>query len=231
MLISDENIPVITIDGPTGSGKGTISQLIAQYFGWHLLDSGAIYRVFALATFDQQICASDSASLATLANELHIEFIYRTKETHGVLLGGRDVTEAIRQEHIGSQASRVSQYPEVREALLNCQRAFLTAPGLVADGRDMGTVVFPDADLKIFLYATAEERAKRRYDQLMVKGIAANYDAILNDLIERDHRDQSREVAPLRPAEDAELIDSTHLSIDAVVQRIVDLAKQRELCS
>lgn len=224
--------PVITIDGPTGSGKGTVSQLVAAQLGWHLLDSGAIYRVFALASLEKHISTDDVHALAKLAGKLDIEFAPAAKEGGSlVLLAGRDVTEIIRQEAVGSQASKVSQYHDVRQALLACQRSFQRFPGLLADGRDMGTVLFPDAELKIFLSATAEERAKRRYEQLINKDIVANYTDILNDLLERDHRDQSRSVAPLKAAEDAELIDNTHLSIEQVVQQIIDLAKQRHLLS
>jgi cytidylate kinase len=229
MSKSQQSIPVITIDGPTGSGKGTVSRLTAERLGWHLLDSGAIYRVFALASLEKHIATDDEHALARLAGKLEIEFVPGPTGDSLVLLGGRDVTDAIRQEKVGSQASRVSQYREVRQALLECQRAFQRFPGLIADGRDMGTVIFPDAELKIFLSATAEERAKRRYQQLISKGIAADYNEILQDLLERDHRDQSRPVAPLKPAKDAELIDNTNISIEQAVQKVIDLAHQRHL--
>lgn len=229
MSKSQQSIPVITIDGPTGSGKGTVCRLVAERLGWHLLDSGAIYRVFALASLEKHIPADDVHALTRLAGKLEIEFVPGPKEENLVLLAGSDVTEAIRQEKVGSQASRVSQYKEVREALLECQRAFQRFPGLIADGRDMGTVIFPEAELKIFLSATAEERAKRRYQQLINKGINADYNDILTDLLERDHRDQTRPVAPLRPAKDAVLIDNTHITIEQAVEQVIDLAHQRHL--
>ncbi|MFN7097639.1 MAG: (d)CMP kinase [Gammaproteobacteria bacterium] len=229
MSRSQQTIPVITIDGPTGSGKGTVSRLVAERLGWHLLDSGAIYRVFALASLEKHIAVDDEHGLAKLAGKLDIEFVPGPTGDSLVLLAGHDVTEAIRQEKVGSQASKVSQYREVRQALLECQRSFQRFPGLVADGRDMGTIIFPDAELKIFLSATAEERAKRRYHQLTSKGITADYNEILSDLLERDHRDQTRPVAPLKPAKDAELIDNTDISIEQAVQKVINLAHQHHL--
>ncbi|NNM60253.1 MAG: (d)CMP kinase [Legionellales bacterium] len=231
MLTSQPIIPIITIDGPTSSGKGTVSRIVSMRLGWHFLDSGAIYRAFALASLEEQVPPEDVARLVALASDLHIDFILDEQKHDRILLSGVDVTEAIRQEVVSRQASRVSQYANVRKALLDCQRGFLRFPGLVADGRDMGTVVFPEAKLKIFLSAAPEERARRRYQQLIDKGIEANLNDILHDLTERDHRDQSRDAAPLKPAKDSELIDSTHLSVEQVVQHIIDLAKQRfSLC-
>ncbi len=219
--------PVITIDGPTGSGKGTVSRLLSERLGWHLLDSGAIYRVFALASLEEHIPVNNVAALAKLARHLKIEFISDEHGRYHTRLDERDVTEKIRQEAVGNQASRTSLYPEVREALMECQRSFRRFPGLVADGRDMGTVVFSDAEIKIFLSASAEERAKRRFMQLHSKGVDADLDTILAELQERDHRDQSRTVAPLKPAADAVLLDSTDLNIEQVVHRILELVRER----
>ena len=211
--------PVITVDGPSGAGKGTISILLAKKLGWHFLDSGAIYRVLAIAAIHHQIPASDEAGLLPLASGLDVQF-----ETHDngtrIMLEGEDVSEAIRTEEVGAVASQIASLPAVREALLRRQRAFKQAPGLVADGRDMGTVVFPSAPVKIFLTASAEERANRRFNQLKTAGHDVSISRLLTDILARDERDANRTVAPLVPAEDALIIDSTHLSVDQVIEKI-----------
>ncbi len=217
-----ETAPVITIDGPGGVGKGTISRLIACRLGWHLLDSGALYRVTALAALKQGVDFSDIAAVTQVASTLDVVFEPGNSEVR-VMLAGADVSAEIRTEACGELASRVATISAVRQALLARQRAFRVAPGLVADGRDMGTVVFPDAELKIYLTASAEERAKRRHKQLIDKGVSVNLTRLLEDIVERDERDMSREVAPLKPAEDAVLVDTTTLSIDEVVTQVSDL--------
>ena len=207
--------PVITLDGPGGTGKGTISQLLAKELRWHYLDSGAIYRVLALAAEQHHIDLTDELSLAQLALVLDVKFGTNEKN---VLLENHDVSQLIRTESCGSNASKISVYPKVRKALLERQRAFRQFPGLVTDGRDMGTVVFPDAGLKIFLIASAEQRAKRRYLQLKEKGISVSLGALYQELRERDQRDIQRDVSPLIPAVDAIHIDTTLLSITEVMQ-------------
>jgi cytidylate kinase len=219
--------PVITIDGPGGSGKGTISRLLARRLGWHLLDSGALYRLLGLAARDHGVATDDSAGLARLGRELAVEFGTGEDGEPRVLLEGRDVTREIRTERSGEDASRVAAVPAAREALLDRQRGFRVSPGLVADGRDMGTVVFPDAQLKIFLTASLEERARRRHKQLKEQGLSANLDALFRELARRDERDSQRSVAPLVAAEDAITVDTTGLSIDAVVDEVLGLAIER----
>lgn len=220
---------VITIDGPSGSGKGTICRLIAEASGFELLDSGALYRLTALATVEQGANSADEQQVAGIAASLDIKFIPQEGSTQ-VMLAGKDVTKAIRAEEIGMLASTVAAYPAVRQALLDRQRAFLTDKGLVADGRDMGTVVFPAAPLKIFLTASAQERANRRVKQLEQAGAASiNYGQILSDIEKRDEQDRNRATAPLLPADDAVMLDSTALSIDEVKQQILGLAKARQL--
>ncbi|GAA5233481.1 (d)CMP kinase [Verticiella sediminum] len=210
------NIPVITIDGPTASGKGTIAALVARALGdWHVLDSGALYRLTALACRRAGVSGDDPEQAARLARELDVCF------GDGVWLDGEEVSEAIRQEAVGNLASRVAAYPAVREALLARQQAFRRVPGLVADGRDMGTVVFPDAQLKVFLVASAQARAERRYKQLLEKGISANIRDLLEDLQARDARDTGRQAAPLKPAHGARILDSSELSIEETVQQIL----------
>lgn len=216
------NIPVITIDGPSGSGKGTVSQILAQRLGWHFLDSGALYRVLALAACQATIQLDDEEELEVLALDLDVEFqTAQLGEPAKILLGGYDVTDDIRSELCSKTASKIAALPRVREALLARQRAFQLSPGLIADGRDMGTVIFPQARLKIFLFASAEERARRRHQQLQQKGINVSLAELLLELKERDVRDQMRSVAPLKPAPDAILIDTTALTIDEVVKQIL----------
>lgn len=222
----DTHIPVIAIDGPSGSGKGTISRLLARELGYHFLDSGALYRLLAYAAERHGIALDDEPALAGLAGDLDIRF---PAESDGdvVLLDGENVGTAIRTEAAGAGASRVAALPEVRKALLQRQRDFRISPGLVADGRDMGTVVFPDADLKIFLTASSEERARRRCNQLKEKNISSDYHAVLADIQARDERDSQRSVAPLRPAEDAIPVDTSELDIDATLRCARDLLKNR----
>lgn len=223
--------PVITIDGPSGSGKGTISRLVAQATGFALLDSGAIYRLAALACLRTSADLGDETAVVTVATNLDIAFESAGTSTR-VLLAGEDVSLAIREETVGMAASRVAALPAVREALLKRQRDFARLPGLVADGRDMGTVVFPDAGLKIFLTASAEERARRRVLQLTEAGASDIDEAqILADIQERDDRDRNRAASPLVPAGDALELDSTALSIDEVFQQIMAAARDRGLAS
>jgi cytidylate kinase len=217
------SVPMIAIDGPTASGKGTVAQRVAQALGWHLLDSGALYRLCALAALRGGVDLDDTVALAALAGALPVRFV-----AGGVQLDGDDVTAAIRDEAVGNAASRIAVQPALRTALLGLQRGFRRPPGLVADGRDMGTVVFPDATLKVFLTASVESRAQRRYKQLIEKGFSANLPDLLRDLEERDERDAKRAVAPLRPAEGAVVIDSTHLDIDRTVAEV--LGVYRDCC-
>jgi CMP/dCMP kinase len=216
------SVSVITIDGPSGSGKGTVSRLLATQLGWHFLDSGALYRLVALAALHHAVSLEDEVSLKTLAAHLDVQFVAEDGAIESrIVLEGEDVTDAIRTEECGKAASLVAALPSVRHALLHRQRAFREPPGLVADGRDMGTVIFPDAKLKIFLNATQEERAQRRYKQLNAKGVSVNLQHILGELVERDARDSERSVSPLRPAADAITIDTTTLSIDDVVGEVM----------
>jgi cytidylate kinase len=231
ILMSHEpnpSAPVITIDGPSASGKGTISSLVAQALGWQMLDSGALYRLVGYAAIKKSIALDDTTSLERIARELDVRFIagVNDQETK-IYLGDENVTLAIRTEESGKAASTVAAHPQVRSALLDRQRAFQQMPGLVADGRDMGTVVFPGAALKIFLTASAEERAKRRYKQLMEKGISANLAQLFDEIAERDKRDSQRDTAPLKPANDAVELDTTHMTISEVVDRIIALYGSR----
>lgn len=219
--------PVITLDGPGGAGKGTIAKLVARHLGWHLLDSGALYRLTALSALKNDVGLEDEAALIKLAAGLDVEFLVTPELEIQVLLAGEDVGGQLRTEEAGAAASRVAALAGVRTALLERQRQFQQPPGLVADGRDMGTVVFPDAPLKIFLTASLEERARRRYNQLKEQGVSANIQSLLQELAERDERDANRKVAPLRPAEDAIILDSTELGIDEVFDRVVSLAALR----
>jgi CMP/dCMP kinase len=221
-------IPVITIDGPGGTGKGTVGQLLAKELGWHYLDSGALYRVLALAAEKHAIALDDETNLAVLAQNLAVQFdtAHNIGEPPCVMFEGKDVSEIIRNEIYGGMASQVGALRSVRQALLDRQRDFRMAPGLVTDGRDMGSVIFPDALPKFFLLATAEERARRRYQQLKARGINVSLAALCEELIARDERDRERSVAPLKPAQDAVIIDTTQLSVDAVLQRIKEEVHQ-----
>jgi CMP/dCMP kinase len=219
---------VITIDGPTASGKGTITRLIAQRLGWHILDSGALYRLVALAAQKHSIALDDVDSLQPLAAHLDVEFVTSAdSDEMQVLLEGEDVTLELRKETCGNGASKVAALPVVREALLARQRTFLRAPGLVADGRDMGTVVFPAAVVKIFLTASAEERARRRYNQLKGKGLDVTMRSLLAEIAERDERDRNRAASPLVAAQDAVELDSSEMSIDEVVDFLWQLCQER----
>ncbi|BAJ02044.1 cytidylate kinase [Shewanella violacea DSS12] len=217
-----ERAPVVTIDGPSGVGKGTISQLLAQRLGWKLLDSGAIYRVLALAAIHHNVQLDNEESLTLLASHLDVQFV-TSSETQGikVVLEGEDVSTDIRSPECSKAASIVAAFPRVREALLRRQRAFNTTPGLIADGRDMGTVVFPSTPAKIYLIASAEERAQRRYNQLQDKGFDVNIDRLLSEIKERDDRDMNRTVSPLVPADDALVIDTSGIGIEDVLNLVL----------
>ena len=225
--MTEESFDVIAIDGPSGSGKGTISRFLANKLGWHFLDSGALYRLVGLAARRHAIDFEDEQGLATLAAHLDVEFASDDDgdETR-IFLEGEEVTDGIRSEECGNDASKVAAVQAVRDALFERQRAFLRAPGLIADGRDMGTVVFPDAKLKIFLTASPEERASRRYKQLKEKGMDANLSALLDELRVRDERDRSRSAAPLVAANDAVTIDTSDLGIEQVVAEVYALWKR-----
>jgi cytidylate kinase len=225
--MADSGIPVITVDGPGGSGKGTVTQMLAKKLGWHLLDSGALYRLTALAAIRQGVALDDESKLVSVAVSLDVAFEPTPPgEPVKVLLAGDDVTAQIRTESCGDNASKVAVIQPVRNALLQRQRDFRVAPGLVADGRDMGTVVFPEAPVKIFLTASAEERAQRRYSQLKDAGVDVSIDAVLEEIRVRDERDINRSAAPLKPADDAQVIDSTGLSIEEVLDRCMAAAGQ-----
>ncbi|OEF25362.1 (d)CMP kinase [Vibrio rumoiensis] len=218
--------PVITVDGPSGAGKGTLCMMLAEKLEFHLLDSGAIYRVLALAALHHGVDTESEEALVPLATHLDVQFIAEG-DLVKVILEGEDVSKELRKEETGNAASKVASLPRVREALLRRQRSFSAKPGLVADGRDMGTVVFPSAEAKIFLDASAEERAQRRLNQLQQKGLSGKFDQLLRDIQERDDRDRNRAVAPLRPADDALVIDSTLLSIDEVVEQALKYIKSK----
>jgi CMP/dCMP kinase len=209
-------IPVIAIDGPTASGKGTVAQRVADQLGFHYLDSGALYRLTALSALRHEVLLTDEHALAKIAEKLPCRFL-----GDQVWLANENVTLAIRSENVGNTASRIAALPMVRRALVSLQLGFRTTPGLVADGRDMGTVIFPHATLKIFLTASVEVRAERRYKQLIDKGFPANMDDLLKDLKERDARDSSRAVAPLKPAEDAYLLDTSDVPVDQAVAQVL----------
>ena len=221
----NSHIPVLTLDGPSGVGKGTVCLLVAKNLGWHILDSGSLYRLLALSVGDD-VDLENVTQLADLARDMQIEYV-TSGDALGIYLRGENVSEAIRTEATGVLASKVAAIPEVRQALLDKQKAFAKAPGLVADGRDMGTTVFPDAALKIFLTASTEERAKRRYKQLKDKGIDANLSQLTVELQERDERDSTRSASPLLAADDAIVIDTTNLDIDQVCKQVMQLVEQR----
>jgi CMP/dCMP kinase len=220
-------VPVMTIDGPSGSGKGTVSRAAARALGWTLLDSGALYRLVALAGRQAGVQLDDATGLARLAETADIAFGSTGSGGEVVRLDGKDVTSAIRTEEAGNDASKVAALPGVRAALLERQRRFAVPPGLAADGRDMGTVVFPGAEVKIFLTASAAERALRRYKQLKEKGVAANLAALSLEIAERDLRDSTRAASPLVASADAVLLDTTGMSVDAVVERVLEVARGR----
>ena len=213
-------VPVLTIDGPSGAGKGTVSRIVAGRLGWNYLDSGALYRAVGVAASWADLDLADPAALVRCTFDTSIEFA-DGPEGLRVLVNGTDATSELRLETAGAVASAIAAIPEVREALKERQRAFRRPPGLVADGRDMGTVIFPDAPAKVFLTASADERARRRYNQLKEKGVSVTFDGLLREILARDARDAQRTVAPLRPAEDAILIDTTGLGIDQVVERVM----------
>ncbi len=218
------SIPVVTIDGPSGVGKGTLAQFLVQQTGFHLLDSGAIYRALAFGAVQDGIALDDVAKLVVLANALPVKFIGTD-----ILYNKEDITAQVRTEEIAGVASTIAVIPEVRAALLARQKAFATEPGLIADGRDMGTVVFPNAEIKVYLTASAEIRAQRRVKQLKSQGVSANIDQITRDIEMRDERDLNRKTAPLKPADDAIVIDTSHLEVDAVCQKVLSLLKKQAL--
>lgn len=220
------NVPVIAIDGPSGVGKGTISHLVASALNWHLLDSGALYRVLAVAAEHHGVDFANEDALETLAACLDVTFHGNQANGEKIILEGENVAAEVRTEECGNKASKIAVLPRVREALLRRQREFRQTPGLVADGRDMGTVVFPDAKVKIFLWATAEERGMRRYKQLQQRGIDGSLRDLISDIEVRDERDRNRAVAPLLPADDAILIDTTSLAIDVVFEKVMNYINQ-----
>ena len=218
--------PVITIDGPSGAGKGTLCKAMAEALRWHLLDSGAIYRVLALAALHHQVDITSEEALVPIAAHLDVRFVPTDGEME-VILEGENVSGEIRSQDVSNTASKVAAFPRVREALLRRQRAFRDMPGLIADGRDMGTVVFPDAPVKIFLDASPEERANRRMLQLQEKGFSVNFERLLSEIKERDDRDRNRAIAPLIPADDALVLDSTSMSIEEVIKIALDYAREK----
>ena len=221
--------PVLTIDGPGGAGKGTVCQIVAKKLGWHLLDSGALYRLTALAASKHGVALDNEESVAVLAKHLDVQFVPQDEGVIKTILEGEDVSQDIRTEKIGSMASRVAALPVVRQALLERQRDFAQLPGLVADGRDMGTVVFTEAGCKVYLTASAEERARRRFLQLQEKGVESDLAQILQEIQTRDERDMNREVAPLKPALNALVIESTNMSIEQVVEVVITELQRNDM--
>lgn len=226
MTETEQTIPVVAIDGPSGVGKGTTASLVAERLGWHLLDSGALYRLLALAAMRRGVAADDEAALEAIAESLDVRFESGDGAQH-VFLEGEDVSRAIRMEDCGEMASRVAALPGARRGLLRRQKAFRKPPGLVADGRDMGTTIFPDAPVKVFLSASAAERARRRHKQLIEKGIDANLSELESAIAERDRRDAERKTSPLRPADDAVRIDTTDKSVPEVLDLVLSLIEER----
>lgn len=222
-------VPVLTIDGPGGAGKGTICHMVAKKLGWHLLDSGALYRLTAVASQKHGVELDNETSVAVLAKHLDVQFIPQEDGLVNAILEGEDVSHDIRTEAVGAMASKVAALPQVRQALLERQRDFAQSPGVVADGRDMGTVVFPDAPVKIYLTASAEERAKRRFLQLQEKGLDADVVKILAEIQERDERDMNRDIAPLKPAQDALVVECTNMSIEQVLDIVLTELKRNSL--
>ena len=222
-------VAVLAVDGPSGSGKGTVCRMLSTRLGWHLLDSGALYRLTAVAGSRARLDADDRAGHAAVAIRMAVVFAVTAQGDERIMLDGQEVTGLVRAEQTGQGASRVAAWSEVRAALLARQRSFAEPPGLVADGRDMGTVVFPAAPLKIFLTATPDERARRRYNQLKDKGSAVSLATLSREIAERDLRDSTRSVAPLRPASDAFVIDSTGVAVEAIIERVIELGRARAL--
>jgi len=223
------SVPVIAVDGPGGSGKGTVTQMLAKKLGWHLLDSGALYRITAIAALEAGVALTDSAAIAELALGLDAEFVCDEAGNEQILLAGKDISHDVRLETTGDAASQVAVIPEVRAALEQVQKNFARSPGLVADGRDMGTVIFPEADCKVFLDASAAERAERRYKQLKEKGVSVNLARLREEIEARDLRDRSREIAPLKPANGALVLDSTALTISEVVEKILQQLRDQRV--
>jgi CMP/dCMP kinase len=222
-----KRVPVITIDGPSGVGKGTVARALARQLGWHLLDSGSLYRILALAAQEASIPDTDEAAIAALAPRIDINFVVKDDDSEEINVDGENLTSRVRAESTGQLASVIAVYPQVRAALLERQRAFRRPPGLVADGRDMGSVVFPDAPLKIFLDASAEERARRRLNQLRKAGVEAKLAALFAEIRERDVRDRSRQHSPLKAADDAVVIDTTELPVEGVLSRVEEFVNAR----
>ena len=223
MSTTAQSAPVLTIDGPAGAGKGTVSRLVAQALNWAYLDSGALYRAVGIAAAWEGIGLDEPKELAACASRTDIKFITQLHDEPVIFVNGKEATSDIRSELAGSMASALAAQPEVREALVDLQRSYRKAPGLVADGRDMGTVIFPDAPYKFFLTASAMERAQRRYKQLMEKGVSVKLDSLLHEIVARDERDANRAVAPLKPADDAIVIDSTAMPIAAVIDQVLSV--------
>jgi len=221
------SVPVIAIDGPSGVGKGTVARALARKLGWHFLDSGSLYRILALAAKKAGIPDSDEPAVAQLAPRLNIKFSVQDDNNESIIVDSEELAPAVRAETAGHLASVIAVYPQVRSALLERQRAFRQPPGLVADGRDMGTVVFPDAPVKVFLDASAEERARRRLNQLRKAGIETTLAALHAEIRERDVRDRNRQHSPLKPANDAVVIDTTELAVQEVLARVEELIRVR----